>query len=82
MIFSSTACANRPLRRSLYGAIIGLLFVASGCSSVAPNSEQSAQVPAAYVDPTSSLGSTAPAASLHSDSDEEIQTTATPNDRP
>lgn len=81
MIFSSTACADCRLGKPFYGAIIGLLFAASGCSIVAPNIEKPAQLPAASVDPNSSLGPTAPAPSLRPESEEEVQTNTTPIDR-
>jgi hypothetical protein len=82
MIFSSTACADHQFRKPFCGAIIGLLFAASGCSIVAPNIEKPAQSPAASVDPNSSLGSTASAPSLHPESEEEVRTDTTPIDRP
>jgi hypothetical protein len=82
MIFSSTACADYRLEKPFYGAIIGLFFAASGCSIVAPNIEEPAQLPAASVDPNSSLGSTASSLSLHPESEEEVQTNTTPIDRP
>lgn len=82
MIFSSTACADYQLGKPFYGAIIGLLFAASGCSIVAPNIEKPAQLPAASIDPNSSRGSTASAPSLHSESEEEVRTNTTPIDRP
>jgi hypothetical protein len=82
MIFSSTAYADCRLGKAFYGAIIGLLFAASGCSIVAPSVEKPARLPAASVDPNSSLGSTASAPSLHPEGEEEGQTNTTRIDRP
>lgn len=82
MTFLSSACADYRLGKPLYGAMIGLLSAASGCSIVAPNIEKPPQLSAASVDPDSSLGSTASAPPLHPESAEELQTNTTPIDRP
>jgi hypothetical protein len=82
MIFSSTVCADYQLGKLFYGAIIGLLFAASGCSIVPSNIEKPAQLPAASVDPNSSLGSTVSAPSLHPETEEEVRTDTTLVDRP
>lgn len=82
MIFSSTACADHRLRKSFHGAIVGLLLAASGCCIVAPNVDKPPQLPAARVDPDSSLGSTASAPPLYAESRDDVQTNTTPVDRP
>jgi hypothetical protein len=79
MIFSNTACADRRAKR-FYGAIIGLLFAAVGCS-VTPNEEKPAPLPAASVDPNAALGSTATVPTLRSEG-AEAQTGTTPTDSP
>ena len=82
MIFSSTACADYRLGKSCYGAMIGLILAASGCSIVAPSIEKPANLPVASADPNSSLGPTASAPPLPPESEEEVQTNTTPVDRP
>jgi hypothetical protein len=80
MIWSSTACADTRIRKLLYRAVIGLLLAPSGCTLVAPNIETPAQVPAASVDPDSSLGSTASPPAPHTESENVLQTDSTPID--